>query len=63
MLVTSAISSSGELTFVRETDYENAADANGDNEYLVTVEADDDTYDSHAQRGGDGHGRGRGGHR
>ena len=38
------ISSSGELTFVRGTDYENAADANGDNEYLVTVEADDDTY-------------------
>ena len=38
------ISSSGELTFVSAPDYENAADADGDNEYLVTVEADDGTY-------------------
>ena len=39
-----SISSSGELTFVSAPDYENAADADGDNEYLVTVEADDGTY-------------------
>ena len=38
------ISSSGELTFVNAPDYENAADADGDNEYLVTVEAGDGTY-------------------
>ena len=35
------ISSSGELTFVSAPDYENAADADGDNEYLVTVMAMD----------------------
>ena len=43
------ISSSGELTFVSAPDYENAADADMDNEYMVTVMADDgtnmDTYD------------------
>ena len=38
------ISSSGELTFRSAPDFENAADADGDNEYLVTVEADDGTY-------------------
>ena len=39
-----SISSSGELTFVSAPDYENAADADGDNVYMVTVEADDGTY-------------------
>ena len=38
------ISSSGELTFMRAPDYENPADADGDNEYMVTVKADDGTY-------------------
>ena len=38
------ISSSGELTFKSAPDYENAADADGDNVYMVTVEADDGTY-------------------
>ena len=39
-----SISSSGELTFRSGPDFESPADADGDNEYLVTVEADDDTY-------------------
>ena len=38
------ISSGGELTFVRAPDYENPADANTDNTYMVTVKADDGTY-------------------
>ena len=38
------ISSSGELTFVRAPDYENPADANTDNVYMVTIMADDGTY-------------------
>ena len=38
------ISSSGELTFRSGPDFESPADADTDNEYLVTVEADDDTY-------------------
>ena len=38
------ISSSGELTFVRAPDYENAADADTDNVYMVTITADDGTY-------------------
>ena len=38
------ISSGGELTFVRAPDYENPADANADNTYMVTVKADDGTY-------------------
>ena len=38
------ISSSGELTFVRAPDYENPADADMDNTYMVTVKADDGTY-------------------
>ena len=38
------ISNSGVLTFVRAPDYENAADADTDNVYMVTVMADDDTY-------------------
>ena len=38
------ISSSGELTFVSAPDYENAADADMNNEYMVTVMADDGTY-------------------
>ena len=38
------ISSSGELTFVRAPDYENPADADMDNTYMVTVVADDGTY-------------------
>ena len=43
-----AISSSGALTFVSAPDYENAADADGDNVYMVTVKADDGTYmDTH----------------
>ena len=42
------ISSSGELTFVRAPDYENPADADMDNTYMVTVMADDGTYmDTH----------------
>ena len=36
-------SSSGVLTFVRAPDYENAADADMDNEYMVTVMANDGT--------------------
>ena len=32
------------LTFVRAPDYENAADADMNNEYMVTVMADDGTY-------------------
>ena len=35
---------SGELTFVRAPDYENPADANTDNTYMVTIMADDGTY-------------------
>ena len=43
-----AISSSGELTFVRAPDFENPTDMGGDNDYQVTVEADDGTYmDTH----------------
>ena len=38
------ISSSGEFTFRSGPDFESPADADGDNEYLVTVEADDGTY-------------------
>ena len=42
------ISSSGELTFASVPDYENAADADTDNVYMVTVEAGDRTYmDTH----------------
>ena len=37
-------SSSGVLTFVRAPDYENAADDDMDNTYMVTVMADDGTY-------------------
>ncbi len=37
-------SSSGELTFMRAPDYENPADADMNNEYMVTVMADDGTY-------------------
>ena len=32
------------LTFVRAPDYENPADANTDNTYMVTIMADDGTY-------------------
>ena len=32
------------LTFVSARDYENAADADTDNVYMVTVMADDGTY-------------------
>ena len=39
-----SISNSGELTFKSAPDYENAADDGTDNVYMVTVEADDDTY-------------------
>ena len=39
-----SISNSGELTFVRAPDYENPADADMDNTYMVTVKADDGTY-------------------
>ena len=38
------ISAGGELTFVRAPDYENPADANTDNTYMVTIMADDGTY-------------------
>ena len=38
------ISNSGELTFVRAPDYENPADDDMDNTYMVTVMADDGTY-------------------
>ena len=38
------ISSSGELTFVRAPDYDNPADADMDNVYMVTIMADDGTY-------------------
>ena len=38
------ISSDGVLTFVTSPDYENAADADMDNTYMVTVMADDGTY-------------------
>ena len=38
------ISSSGELTLVSAPDYEDPADADMDNVYMVTVEADDGTY-------------------
>ena len=42
------ISSSGELTFASVPDYENPADADTDNVYMVTVEADDGTnMDTH----------------
>jgi serralysin len=34
----------GVLAFASMPDFESPADADGDNEYLVTVEADDDTY-------------------
>ena len=39
-----AISASGELTFVSAPDYETAADADMDNEYMVTVTATGGTY-------------------
>ena len=39
------ISSSGELTFKSAPDYENAADADTDNMYMVTVNANDGTYE------------------
>ena len=39
-----AISSSGVLTFETAPDYENAADADMGNDYMVTVKADDGTY-------------------
>ena len=39
-----AISSSGVLTFVRAPDYENPADVDMDNVYMVTIMADDGTY-------------------
>ena len=43
-----SISSSGELTFASVPDYENSADADTDNVYMVTVEAGDGTYmDTH----------------
>ena len=43
-----AISSNGELTFVSARNYEDPADADMDNTYMVTVEADDGTYmDTH----------------
>ena len=38
------ISSSGELTFVGAPDYDNPADADMDNVYMVTIMADDGTY-------------------
>ncbi len=38
------ISSGGELTFVSARDYENPADADMDNVYMVTIMADDGTY-------------------
>ena len=38
------ISSGGVLTFGRAPDYENPADANTDNTYMVTIMADDGTY-------------------
>ena len=44
-----SIDASGELTFDASPDYEAMADADGDNVYMVTVEADDGTYmDTHA---------------
>ena len=43
-----SISSSGEITFASVPDYENPADADTDNVYMVTVEAGDGTYmDTH----------------
>ena len=39
-----SISSSGVLTFRSAPDYENPADADMDNTYMVTVKADDGTY-------------------
>ena len=42
------ISSGGELTFGRAPDYENPADANMDNTYMVTIMADDGTNTEHA---------------
>ena len=40
--------SAGMLTFMSSPDYENPADANTDNTYMVTVKADDGTYmDTH----------------
>ena len=41
-----SISRAGELTFKSAPDYENAADADTDNVYEVTVEADDGTYEA-----------------
>ena len=41
-----SISSGGVLTFKSAPDYENAADADTDNVYMVTVEADDGTYEA-----------------
>ena len=42
------ISSTGELNFESAPDYENAADADEDNMYMVTVKADDGTHmDTH----------------
>ena len=38
------ISAGGELTFVSARDYENPADADMDNVYMVTIMADDGTY-------------------
>ena len=39
-----SISNSGELTFRSGPDFESPADADENNVYMVTVEADDDTY-------------------
>ena len=38
------VSSAGVLTFYTAAVYESAADADGDNQYMVTVKANDDTY-------------------
>ena len=48
------ISNSGELTFVSAPDYENAADADTDNVYMVTVMADDGTNMGHPRGDRDG---------
>ena len=42
------ISESGVLTFINSPDFENPTDANRDNDYLVTVEARDDSFNTGA---------------
>ena len=53
--------STGELTFDAAPDFENPIDADTDNRYQITVEADDGTNTGHPAGDGDGGERGRDG--